>query len=354
MASPDPSLEILRTLAPGTALRNAVELILRQSSGALVVLGYNPEIEDMCSGGFHLNGADFSPARLAELAKMDGAVIADEAAEVIYRANVHLLPDPSIPTSETGTRHRTAERVASQTGQPVIVVSEGRSTVTVYQGHGKYELRSPTALLAQANQNLLTLERFRRRLTEVENRLTQLEVDDIVTYRDVVLVMLRAALVRRIAADLQHYTVELGGEGNLIRIQLTDLIAGVPSTAQQVYADYSRTYPPGEPKPLELVADLDSAHLSDPARVAAQLDLGPLDSHARPRGYRILNRIPRLPDAVKDSLVDRFGNLQALLVASVADLDDVEGVGRTRARQLRHYFDRLLDTSRTTWTEDEE
>jgi diadenylate cyclase len=353
MASRDASLEILRSLAPGTQLRNAIELILRQGSGALVVLGYGPPVEAMCSGGFHLNGADFSPARLAELAKMDGAIIADESAEVLYRANVHLLPDPSIPTSETGTRHRTAERVAAQTGHPVVVVSEGRSTVTVYQGSGKYELRSPTALLALANQNLLTLERFRRRLTEVENRLTQLEVDDIVTYRDVVLVMQRVALVRRIAQDLQHYTIELGGEGNLIRIQLADLIAGVPAIARQVYADYSRTYPPKEPQPLTLLEGLDSAHLSDPARVAAPLDLGPLDGHARPRGYRILNRIPRLPDAVKDSLVERFGNLQALLQTTVSELDEVDGVGRTRARQLRHYFDRLLDTSRP-WHEDED
>jgi diadenylate cyclase len=335
-------------------LRNAIELILRQGSGALVVLGYDSEIERLCSGGFHLDGADFSPARLAELAKMDGAVVADVDARVIHRANVHLLPDPSIPTSETGTRHRTAERVASQTGRPVVVVSEGRSTVTVYQGDGKYELKSPTVLLAQANQNLLTLERFRRRLTEVENRLTQLEVDDIVTYRDVVLVMQRAALVRRIAQDLQHYAVELGGEGNLIRIQLADLIAGVPSIAEQVYGDYCRSYPPESPRPLELVADLDSAHLSDPSRVAGQLDLGPLDGHARPRGYRILNRIPRLPDAVKDALVTRYGTLQEMLAAPVGDLSEVEGVGRTRARQLRHYFDRLLERSRTTWTEEEE
>jgi len=354
MAWRDSSLEILRSLAPGTPLRNAVELILGQGSGALVVLGYAPEIEAMCSGGFHLNGADFSPARLAELAKMDGAIITDEAAEVLYRANVHLLPDPSIPTSETGTRHRTGERVAAQTGRPVLVVSEGRSTVTVYQGHGKYELKGPTTLLEQANQNLLTLERFRGRLTEVEDRLTQLEVDDIVTYRDVVLVMQRAALVRRIAQDLEHYTVELGGEGNLIRLQLSDLIAGVPSIAQQVYQDYSRTYPPIDPRPLELVTDLDSAHLSDPSKVAGELDLGPLDSQARPRGYRILNRIPRLPDAVKDSLVEQFGNLQALLVATVAELDDVEGVGRTRARQLRHYFDRLRDTSRVSWIDEPE
>jgi diadenylate cyclase len=351
MTARDPSL--LRSLAPGTRLRNGVELILRQGSGALIVLGYGPDIESICSGGFHLNGADFSPARLAELAKMDGAVVTDDKAEVIYRANVHLIPDSSIQTSETGTRHRTAERVARQTGRSVIVVSEGRSTVTVYGQDGMYELSKPTQLLAQANQNLLTLERFRRRLSEVENRLTQLEVDDIVTNRDVVLLMQRAALVRRIASDLEHYAVELGGEGNLIRIQLADLIAGVSETAEVVYEDYARSYPPEPAQPLELLADLDTEHLSDPHRVAAPLDLGPLDSQARPRGIRILSRVPRLPEAVRRSLIEHFESIQDLLYASVGDLDDVEGVGRTRARQMRHYFDRLLDSNRT-WEAEED
>lgn len=339
-------MNILRSLAPGTPLRNAIELILRQGSGALVVLGYGAEVESICSGGFHLNGADFSPARLAELAKMDGAVVTDQAAEVIYRANVHLIPDPTIETSETGTRHRTAERTAVQTGNPVLVVSEGRSQASLYTRAGKYELRSPTNLLAQANQNLATLERFRRRLTEVENRLTQLEVDDLVTYRDVVLFMQRAALVRRIAADLEHYTIELGRDGNLARIQLADLVTGLSDTTELVYSDYARQHPPADSQPLDLLADVDTEHLSDPQRVAAQLDLGSLDSQAHPRGFRLLDRVPRLPDAVKRSLVDHFGTLQGLLRATVADLDDVEGVGRTRARQLRHYFDRLLDTNR--------
>ena len=353
MAQSDSAIEVLRSLAPGTPLRNAIELILRQKSGALVVLGYGPDIEAICTGGFHLNGADFSPARLAELAKMDGAIITDEATEVIYRANVHLIPDPTIGTSETGTRHRTAERVAVETGRPVVIVSEGRSNAMLYIGREKYELRSPTALLAQANQNLLTLERFRRRLSEVENRLTQLEVDGITTYRDVVMLIQRAALVRRIGRDLEHYAVELGGEGQLTQLQLVDLLTGVMETAHLVYLDYSRAFPPKVSQPLDLVQDLDTDVLSDAPSVAAVLDFGPLDSQARPRGYRILNRIPRLPDAVKDSLVEHFGNVQKLLHASAGDLDQVEGVGRTRARQLRHYFDRLLDTSRG-WDIDDE
>jgi diadenylate cyclase len=347
------SLEIQRSLAPGEPLRNAIDLILHQETGALIVLGYGTDVEAICSGGFYLNGADFSPARLAELAKMDGAVITDGAAEVIYRANVHLLPDSTLDTNETGTRHRTAERVAGQTGRPVVVVSEGRSTVTVYTSRGKYELRNPTTLLAQANQNLLTLERFRRRLSDAEAHLTQLEVDDLVVYRDVVLLLQRSALVQRVASYVEHYAVELGGEGNIIQIQVSDLLLGVHRTAARVYADYARVYPPDIEDPLEPLADIDTEHLSDPSRVAAQLDLGPLDSQARARGYRILDRLPRLPDAVKDSLVDRFGSLQGLLHASVADLDEVEGVGRTRARQLRNYFDRLLDTTRG-WGIDED
>jgi len=346
MTKRDGALDVLRSLAPGTPLRRAVELILSQDSGALIVLGYGSEIEALCSGGFHLDGAVFSPARLAELAKMDGAVIVDEGGEAIRRANVHLIPDPAIPTSEAGTRHRTAERVAVQTGRPVVVVSQGRAMVTVYTRRGKHELRNPTALLEQANQNLLTLERFRWRLNEVEHRLTQLEVDDIVTCRDVVRVLQRAALVRHIARDLEHYTIELGGEGQLTRIQLEDLIVGVQEIAEQVYVDYARVYPPRPRQPLDLLESLSTEHLGDVSRVGSLLALGPLDARVRPRGYRALNRVPRLPEAVKSSLVERFGDLQSLLHASVSDLDQVDGVGRARAQQLRHYLDRLLEANR--------
>lgn len=353
MTSSGSGIDILRDFAPGTPLRNAIELILRQETGALIVLGYGRDVEALCTGGFHLNGADFHPARLAELAKMDGAVITDEAAEVIYRANVHLIPDPSLPTDETGTRHRTAERLAKQTGRAVVVVSEGRQTVSVYVNEARYELRSPTALLAQANQNLLTLERFRRRLEDEEHRLTEIEVDDIVVYRDVVQFLQRAALVQRIGVDLEHYAIELGGEGQLITLQLVDLLAGTRETAALVYADHVRSYPPTPRDPLALLDGLSTESLSEEARVASLLDLGPLENPSHSRGYRILDRIPRLPDAVKDSLVNTFESLQQLLYASVGELDQVEGVGRTRARQLRHYFDRLLDTSRS-WAADED
>jgi diadenylate cyclase len=157
----------------------------------------------------------------------------------------------------------------------------------------------------------------------------------------------RAALVRHIARDLEHYTIELGGEGQLTRIQLDDLIAGVQETAEQVYVDYARSYPPRPRQPLDLLENLSTEHLGDPSRVAALLDFGPLDGRARPRGYRALNRVPRLPETVKSSLVAEFGDLQRLLRASVGEFDEVGGVGRARAQQLRHYFDRLLESNRS-------
>ncbi|MFQ5947885.1 MAG: DNA integrity scanning diadenylate cyclase DisA [Acidimicrobiia bacterium] len=351
--SPDAALDILRSLAPGAPLRAAIELILRQDTGALIVLGTGSDVDAVSSGGFDITPAvPFSPARLAELAKMDGAVLVDEGIEHIYRANVHLIPDSSIETSETGTRHRTAERVARQTGNPVVVVSEGRSTATLYTLDGKYELQSPTSLMAQANQDLQSLERFRQRLHDAEERLTRLEVDDIVLSRDVVLLLQRAALVQRIGADLERYAVELGGDGNLLTVQVADLLDGVARTAELVYADYGTDSVPDRTQQLAGLDELATEELYDPHRVASMLELGPLDHHARPRGYRILGRVPRLPENVEESLVEHFGDFQKMLHATAGELDQVEGVGRARAQQLRRYLDRLLEATHV-WIEEE-
>ncbi len=344
MIDPEPTLDIQRLVAPGTLLREGIELILRQDSGALIVLGGGDKVNSVCTGGFDLVDAEFTPQRLAELAKMDGAIVIDHDVSYILKANVHLIPDPAIQTEETGTRQRTAERVAIQTGHPAISVSEGRSSATVFTPSGRYSLQSPTTLVAQANQRINTLERFRRRLEDAEERLTRSEVGDLVTGADVVLLLQRAALVDRLGSELGRFAVELGHEGHLIQLQLTDLLEGVRDMASLVYADYV----PRRRKaidPLETLKDLPTQEIYDPVRVDTQLRLGPLDASARPRGLRALSRVPRLPDAVKDSLVDHFGDLQKMLHATVGDFDQVDGVGRARAQQLRHFFDRLLELS---------
>ncbi len=338
-------MDILGRFAPGTDLRAAVDLIIHQGNGALIAIGTSGLVESLSSGGFSVSAARFTPQRVAELAKMDGGIVVDDEAEFILRANVHFIPDPSLETGETGTRHRTAERLARQTGKPVIAVSEGRAMAIVYHNQRRFELQPPTELLAEANQSLNALERLRRRLTEAENNLTGYEVHDVVVVRDVALVLQRATLVRRLSTELEQLMVAMGGEAQLIRLQAADFLEGVDDLITFVYFDYVKRRPKRPERILELLDDMPGEQLYDLANIAAALNLSHLDSPVRPRGLRILSKVPRLPDPVREALVSHFGDFQKLLNAEVSSLDQVEGVGRKRAMQLRNYFDRLADFS---------
>ncbi len=325
-------------------MRNAVDLILRQGTGALVIIGSGPPVDAVCSGGFFLDNVVFTAQRLAELAKMDGGIVIDPDSSRISRANVHFIPDPSLNTIETGTRFRTAERLAIQTGKPILSISEeGRSVAIVFSGTDRYELRRPTDLYATANQTLNSIERLRRRLQEAEDRLTRLEVDDVVTVRDVASLLQRAALVRRLFSQVDDIVIELGGEAQLISIQAADLIEGVDELAELVFADYTKRRSRARTRMsvFDRLADIETEDLYEAPRVAAALRMDSLDSPVRPRGLRALAGVPRLPESVKEALISHFRTLQGLLTAEVEELDEVEGVGTARARQLRTYLDRL-------------
>ena len=347
--TPDDPYEILRRFAPGTLLREATELILRQGSGALILVGSGPKVDEVCSGGFYLDRTAFSAQRTAELAKMDGGIVIDDDAHLITRANVHFIPDPTIETRETGTRFRTAERLALHTGKDVIAISEeGRRMAVVFRNQNRYELQSPTSLLASANNSLTSLERLRRRLQEAEERLTRAEVDDVATGRDVLLVLIRAALVMRMYAEVERILVELGGEAKLIRIQATDLVEGVDELAALVYGDYQRRRRTSQRSVFDRMAEVPTEDLHDLHRVAAVLGFEEVEGAVRPRGLRALARVPRLPDTVRQALIGHFRDFQKLLHAAVAELDQVDGVGPARARQLRSYLDRVLQLG-TPW-----
>jgi len=317
-----------------------VELIIRQRSGALILLASGDRIDEVCSGGFLLRNAAFSAQRVAELAKMDAGIVVSEDATEILRANVQFIPRSSLPTSETGTRFRTAERLARQADSPVLAVSEeGRPVAVVFTANSRYELRSPAALHAEGNQNLLSLERLRRRLQDAEDRLTRLEVDDVVTVRDVALLLLRAALVVRLGTQVDRIVVELGGAGHLISVQAADLLDGVEALAELVYVDYAR-----KRTGQSVFGRLDQVpmrDLHDSQAVSEAVGLGPVDAATRPRGARALDRVPGLPEQVKDALLAHFKTFPRLLKATVSELAEVEGVGRTRGQQLRSYLDRL-------------
>jgi diadenylate cyclase len=317
--------------------------------GALVVVGDGPDVLAICSGGFLLD-AEFSPQRLSELAKMDGAIVVAPDASRIARANVHLVPNPNVPTSETGTRHRTAERVARSIDVPVISVSEDMSLVAVYRHDLKHPLEPIPRLLNRANQALQTLERYKNRLDTVSGSLSALEVEDLVTVRDVVTVLQRAEMVRRIAEEIDGYIVELGVDGRLVLLQLDELMGGVDDDRRLVIRDYFyETATWRLDQAMEQLSNLSTEDLLDLKTVAAILHLpaehAELDAGLQPRGYRLLAKIPRLPEAVVDRIVERFGSLQKIMRATIDDLDDVEGVGATRARAIKEGLSRLAETS---------
>jgi diadenylate cyclase len=325
-----------------------LDRILQANMGALIVVGDGPDVLGICSGGLLLD-AEFSPQRLSELAKMDGAIILAGDASRIARANVHLVPNPNVPTSETGTRHRTAERVARSIDIPVIAVSEDMSVITLYSGDIKHALDSIPRLLGRANQALQTLERYRVRLDTVTSSLSALEVEDLVTVRDVVTVLQRADMVRRIAEEIEGYVVQLGSDGRLAHLQLEELLAGVEDERRYVVRDYLPSDDPERAgEAVAALASLPTDQLLSPQTVASIVGLNDgldLESSLQPRGYRLLSRVPRVPDAVITRIVDRYGSLQKVMRATTEDLESVEGLEGGAARAVKDGLARLAESS---------
>lgn len=333
----------LALVSPGTGLRDGLDRIVHGRTGALVVLGRTPAVDALVTGGFSID-VPLSATALRELAKMDGAILLDSDLTRISHAGAHLMPDAATPTTETGTRHRTADRVARQTGVPVVTVSASMSSIALFLDGYRHPLQRPEHLLSRANQALATLSRYRDRLAEAANRLTALEVQDAVTVQDVAVVARRFELVRRLSEETSDILVELGTDGRLVELQLQELLAGVAETADALARDYGT----GESR-LELtaLADLRTEELLDAGLVARHIQLvpGTLDTRLPARGHRQLTQIGRLPAGVADRLVSHFGSLQSLLGASTADLMNVEGVDYAVVRLLRDGLTRLTETS---------
>ncbi|MHB8219426.1 MAG: DNA integrity scanning diadenylate cyclase DisA [Acidimicrobiales bacterium] len=402
MAEPggDPLIEALALVAPGTGLRAGLERILQAKGGALVVVGDGPAVLSICTGGFLLD-AEFSPQRLSELAKMDGAVILAADASRIARANVHLVPRSSIPTSETGTRHRTAERVARSIDVPVITVSEEMSTVAVYR-HGRKHTLEPTArVLDRAAQALSTVQRFKTRFDVALATLSTLEVEDTVSVRDVVAVLQPGEMVLRFSEEIRGHLVELGNDGRLISLQVEELGAGLEKAVRLVMLDYvadsggaggaggavgpRRAVGAGGPRgvggaggprgaaaaggprgargagerradrerradaALAALHGLSSDDLLDMTTVAHALGMGSgpgvLDEAVEARGLRLLGRLPRVSDATIERIVERFATLPRIMQASLGDLEQVGGVGGAKARAVKNGLARMVEAS---------
>ena len=340
-------LAALEKIAPGTGLRQAIDDIIRSHEGALIVIGDPETLSFLYSGGIRLE-QPFTPQLLYELAKMDGAIVVDAKLTKLAYANVQLMPDPTIPSSETGTRHRTAERVAKQTGALVISISQQRSTIAVYMGSTRYQLDPVADVLAKTNQALATLETYRQRLEQVLTRLTALEFQNAVVLDDVLVVLQRAEMTTRMASEIERDCVELGAEGRLIGMQLTELVGGVPAERTAVVFDYHVDGDgPKAQLALEALQALPYRQLLEFERLSELLgyarEINPLDHSVSPRGYRVLSHIPRVPEQIVRKVVSDMDGLEAIVRASQRDLEAISGVGTVRAREIREGLRRLQE-----------
>ncbi|SHK21151.1 DNA integrity scanning diadenylate cyclase DisA [Tepidibacter formicigenes] len=339
-------LNCLKMIAPGTPLREGLENVLRAKTGALIVIGDSEEVMKIVDGGFNIN-ADFSPAYLYELAKMDGAIIVSSDGKKILYANTQLIPNPLIPSSETGIRHRTAERVARQTSEMVISISQRRNIITLYRGYSKYVIQETSKILTKANQAIQTLEKYKSVLDQAMINLSALEFEDLVTLYDVATVVQRTEMVMRIVGEVEQYIIELGNEGILVSMQLEELIGNVKEDGELVFKDYNVIQDRDYSDFKKAIRGFSSEELLDLNNIVRLLgysgNIENIDYTVYPRGYRILRKIHRLPINVIENLTDHFENFQQILKASIEELDEVDGIGEIRARYIRDGLRRIQE-----------
>lgn len=339
--------EVLKLIAPGTPIRYGLENILKSKTGALIVIGDNKQVLDLVDGGFSLN-IDYTPSRLYELAKMDGAIILSADFKKILYANAQLIPSSSITTTETGTRHRTAERTAKQTGEIVISISQRRNIITVFKGYDRYVLEDTSKVISKANQALQTAEKYKKVFDEKLNLLNEYEFNDIVTLENVIVAIQRAEMVMKVIDEVQKAMDELGEEGRLLEMQLEELVGGLEKEEILIIKDYIA---PGKKrtseKVLKEIKSLSHEDLNNPGVIAKILGYEDFDNYDEvgvyTRGYRVLNKIPRMPSNIVDNLVKSFKSFQHILVADIPQLDEVDGIGEVRARTIKQSLRRMQE-----------
>jgi len=339
--------EILKIIAPGTALRAGLDNILKAKTGALIIIGDSKEILDIVDGGFKID-EEYTPARLYELAKMDGAIVISKDLKRILLANTQIIPSSKITTEETGTRHRTAERTAKQTGELVISISQRRNIITVFKGDFRYTIEDTAKIITRANQALQTLQNYKNVFDSKLKILNEYEFNDIVTLDNVITCLQRAEMVMRIAEEIENAIVELGEDGFLVKMQLEELIDNLPTEELLIVKDYiapnKRTSPE---KILEAIRKNLQDDFTDASTIAKLLGYDIFENYEEvavyTRGYRILNKIPRMPNAIVANLVKTFKSFQHILAADVEKLDEVEGIGEIRARTIKQSLHRMQE-----------
>lgn len=343
--------ELLKLIAPGTPIRDGLENILRAKTGALLLITDNNDvIKDVVDGGFYIN-EEYTSSRLYELAKMDGAIVLSGDLKRILFANAQLIPSRDIETMETGTRHRTAERTAKQTGELVISISQRRNIITIFKGNFRYILEDTNAVLNKANQGIQTLERYRKVFDNKLSILNEYEFNDIVTLKNVIDVIQRAEMVRRISDEIKRQIYELGNDGRLVNMQLEELMGGLEKEETLIIKDYLAPVKGRKKRTAEdVMGELSQIQYEDMTKegtIAKLLGYGTFDNYDEvgvyTRGYRILDKIPRMPSNIVENLVASFKSFQHILAADIESLDEVDGIGEVRARTIKQSLRRMQE-----------
>ena len=339
--------EILKLIAPGTKIREGLENILKAKTGGLIVIGDTKDVLDIVDGGFNLN-IDYTSSRLYELAKMDGAIILSEDLKKILYANAQLIPSPSISTNETGTRHRTAERTAKQTGKIVISVSQRRNVITIFKGELRYVLQDSSRVITKANQALQTAEKYKKVFDDKLNLLNEYEFNDIVTLQNVIVCIQRAEMILKVVDEIKMAIYELGEEGRLFQMQLEELLGNLEEEETFIIKDYlvykrKKTVE----KALEQIRRMDHEELMNSQLMAKVLGYDDFENSEEvsvyTRGYRILNKVPRMPNNIVENLVTTFKSFQHIIQADIPELDEVEGIGEIRAKAIKRSIKRMQE-----------
>ncbi len=338
--------DILKMIAPGTEIRQGLENILKSKTGALIVIGDSKEVLELVDGGFFLD-VEYTSSRLYELAKMDGAIVLSSDLKKILYANAQLIPSSSIPTRETGTRHRTAERTAKQTKELVISISQRRSIITIYKDNLKYAIEDTSKSITKANQALQTLDNYRKVFDSKLNTLNEYEFNDIVTLDNVISAIQRAEMVMKVSEEVQRNIYELGEDGRLIKMQLEELIGDVEKEELLIIKDYLTGKKKNAEKVLDNIISLSREELMKEQNISKLLGYDIFDNYEEiavyPKGYRILNKIPKMPNNIVENLVKDFKNFQHILLAEIKDLDDVDGIGEVRANTIKQSLRRMQE-----------
>ena len=335
---------ILKLVSPGTSLREGLDNILRAKTGGLIIIGDNENVMKLVDGGFNIN-SEYTPAYVYELAKMDGAIVISGDLKKIVCANAQLIPDSTIATFETGTRHRTAQRIARQTGTLVIAISQRRNIITIYKGDLKYILQDSSVILARANQAIQTLEKYVNVLEKVINNLNILEFQDLTTLIDVTTAIQRTEMVMRIVEEIKKYIVELGNEGRLISMQLNELIKYIERDGILLIKDYCSDEADGDEiyKEIQKLSSEELIDLDNLSKLLGYSGVSLVDTFISPKGYRILSKIPRIPTSIIENLIKHFDSLKNVIKASKEDLDMVEGIGEARATAITNGLKRIKE-----------